>query len=527
MSLDMLLLPSWLLAGFITIYAAIYWLSTRPLDAREPPIVPSGIPYLGHLLGMVLQGGRYVKEIGLRYSPQKRPIFTLVVPNSRMYIVTDPGLAAVVQRSSRALSFTPVIPEVTERIFGLDKATKAIASKNLDPGPHEIKGFLAEIQEMTYAWLGPGEYLGQLTLDAVRDLKNEVENCRNLINSSADGTDTVNLLSWIQRLVTISTAKYLYGPDNPIARDPNLVEAFWDFDHGLGLLLLNMFPAVTAPRAWRGREKLVAALAEYLESGTYKTGSKIIQERVRIALKHGWTLKTAAREELSFLFAGIVNATTSTFWTVLQIFANPDLLVRVRDELHNIVHHEDGTDVHTLAIDDLRNKCPLLVAVYRECLRLNSDNNSIRVVKETTLLADRWYIAKGSIVQIAGGIIHADPSVWGPNVDKFDPIRFLGGHGGDTEKRTERQYHPAAFRAFGGGKTLCPGRHFAMSEILSLVALIILQFDIDAPNGGKIRVPKKNDAVLPVHILEPAEPVEVLLRPRNGKTFDIISSRDS
>ncbi|KAF7528610.1 hypothetical protein G7054_g10100 [Neopestalotiopsis clavispora] len=509
MSLDMLLLPPWLLAGFITIYAAIYWLSTRPLDAREPPIVPSGIPYIGHLLGMVLQGGRYVKELGIGYSPQKRPIFTLVLPNSRMYIVTDPVLAAAVQRSSRALSFTPVIPEVTERIFGLDKATKAIASQNLDPGPHETKGFLADIQEMTYAWLGPGEYLG---------------NSRWM---PAGGTDAVNLLNWIQRLVIISTAKYLYGPDNPIARDPDLVEAFWDFDHGLGLLLLNIFPSITAPRAWRGREKLVAALAEYLQSGTYKTGSKIIQERVRIALKHGWTLKTAAREELSFLFAGIVNATTSTFWMILQIFANPDLVAGIRGELHNIIHYEDGTDVDTLAIDDLRNKCPLLVAVYRECLRLNSDNNSMRVVKETTILADRWFLAKGSIVQIAGGIIHADPSVWGPNVGEFDPARFLGGHGGITEKRTERQYHPAAFRAFGGGKTLCPGRHFAMSEILSLVALIVLQFDIDAPNGGRIEVPKKNDAVLPVHILEPAEPVEVLLRPHNGKTVDIIQSRDS
>ncbi|ETS77868.1 hypothetical protein PFICI_09930 [Pestalotiopsis fici W106-1] len=524
MSLNMLLLPPWLLAGFITVYTAIYWFSTRPHDAREPPVIPSGIPYVGHLLGMVLQGGRYIKELGLEHS--KKPIFTLAVPNSRIYIVTDASLAAAVQRSSRALSFTPIIPEVTERVFGLDKATKAIASKNLDPGPGETGGFLSEIQEMTYAWLGPGDYLGQLTLEAVREMKIEVEHCKNMISLKVSQTDTVDLLGWVQRLVSISTAKYLYGPDNPIARNPGLVEAFWDFDHGLGLLLFNVLPAITAPRAWRGREKLVAALAEYLESGTYKTGSKIIQERVRIALKHGWTLQTAAREELSFLFAGIVNATTSTFWIVLQIFANPDLLAGVRGELQNVMIKGKEAGPNTLAIDDLRNNCPLLVAVYRECLRLNSDNNSIRMVKQTTILADRWYLAKGSIVQIAGGVIHADPSIWGSNVYEFDPTRFLGHDGLESERRKERQFHPAAFRAFGGGKTLCPGRHFAMSEILSLVALIVLQFDIEAPKGGRIKVPKKNDTVLPVHILEPAELVKVLLRPRDGGTVRITLTRE-
>lgn len=529
MPTDVLQPPTWLLAGLITLYAVVYYLSIRPRDAREPPIIPSRIPYLGHLLGMIFHGGRYVKTIGLRHS--QTPIFTLVVPNSRIYIVTDESLAAAVQRSSRALSFTPIIPEVTERILGLDKATKEIARRNLDPGPGETKGFLAEIQDMTYSWLGPGDYLSELTLHAAREMNHEVSQQKNAIESRASGSERVDLLAWVQRLVTVSTAKYLYGPDNPIAGDPSLVEAFWDFDHGLGLLLINVAPAVTARRAWQGREKLVAALAAYLESGTYKTsGSEIIRERVRIALGHGWTLRSAAREELSFLFAGIVNATTATFWIVLHVFADPDLLVRVRDELQGIIYRgEDGSEISTLAIDDLCKKCPLLVAVYRECLRRNSDNNSIRVVKETTILADRWYLAKRSIVQIAGGVIHADPSIWGPNVHEFDPSRFLGGgHGVDgTERRKEqRQLHPAAFRAFGGGKTLCPGRHFAMAEILSLVALIVLQFDMEAPSGGTIRVPAKNDAVLPVHILEPVEPVEVVMRRRGNRCFRMVISKE-
>ena len=130
------------------------------------------------------------------------------------------------------------------------------------------------------------------------------------------------------------------------------------------------------------------------------------------------------------------------------------------------------------------------------------------MVKENTLLTDHYFLKKGAVVQIAGGVIHADQSIWGDNVEDFNPGRFLESRQ-QSGNAKQNQIHPAAFRAFGGGKTLCPGRHFAMNEILSLVALVVLIFDIQAPDGNRIKVPKKNDGVLPVHILEPITPVRV------------------
>jgi cytochrome P450 len=521
--------------GLATAYLALYWHATRPLDSREPPVAPSALPYAGHLLGMLLRGGRYLKALGQQQqsAATATPIFALAtLPGSpRVYVVTEPALAAAVQRASRALSFTPLIPDVTERVLGLDGATAAVVRRHLDPAPGAAaRGFLADIQDMVYARLGPGDYLGELSREAAAALRDEVHAYRRMLVSSAGdssgGGDAVDLLEWVRHLVTTATARYLYGPANPLAADAALEQAFWDFDHGLGMLLLNVLPSITARRAYIGRERLVAALADYLEAGTYRTGSRIIQERVELALQHGWAIRAVARSELSFLFAGIVNATTSTFWIALQLFADPALLTRVRQEIEAVVITRDG-DCHSgednedklsggdvLSVEDLKTRCPMLVAVYRECLRLNSDNNSVRVVKEPTLLADRWYLAPGSIVQIAGGVIHSDPTIWGSNVDQFDPNRFLTG---------QQQVHPAAFRAFGGGKTLCPGRHFAMNEILSLVAMIVLYFDMDPSDGSeRIKVPRKNDGVLPVHILEPVEPVKVIIRPRPRKDVSIV-----
>ncbi|KAI0147322.1 cytochrome P450 [Xylariaceae sp. FL1272] len=504
-----------LIAGVAAAYALLYHASTRRADTSEPPILASGVPFLGHILGMALHGGKYIKNLGLRY--QHLPIFTLPVPNSRIYVVTEPSLAAAVQRASKVLSFTPIIPEVTQRVLGLDDATNEIARKNLDPGPGDERGFLADIQDMVYAYFGPGDYLNEISLDAARELKDEVMASIASAEAQPERRKPVDLLQWVRHVVTASTAKYFYGPQNPMVLDPSLEDAFWDFDNGLGGLLMNILPSITARKAYNGRERLVKALEDYLEDGKHITASKIVQKRIEIALQHGWTLRATARSELSFLFAGIVNATTSTFWILLQIFADPKLLATVRTEIMDSIRHDEGQHDETykrgtLGMADLRDRCPMLVAVYRECLRLGSDNYSTRMVKENTILADRYFLKKGAVVQIAGGVIHADQSIWGDSVDKFNPSRFLDkkSHGGGKSNAI----HPAAFRAFGGGKTLCPGRHFAMNEILSLVAVVVLLLDLKAPGGGEMKVPRKNDGVLPVHILEPTTAVEVLISKR-------------
>ncbi|KAI0904996.1 cytochrome P450 [Ustulina deusta] len=518
-------MASWIAIAFAA-YCLAYRYSAQKLDAKEPTVIASGIPFIEHVLGMALHGGKYIKNLGTRN--RHLPIFTLPVPKSRIYIVTEPSLAAAVQRASKVLSFTPIVPEVTERVLGLDKATMEITRKNLDPGPGDERGFLADIQDMVYAWFGPGSYLDEITLDAAREIRSEIFAFAASLEPHRGHEMPIDLLAWVRHLVTVSTAKYFYGPQNPIAMNPNLEECFWDFDHGLGKLLINMFPSVTARKAYKGRELLVRALEQYLENGHHTMSSKVVQKRVEIALQHGWTLRATARSELSFLFAGIVNATTSTFWILLQLFAEPQLLSIVREEIAQVLRpDEKNEDSHPrkyrLNITDLKDRCPMLVAVYRECLRLGSDNYSTRMVKENTILADRYFLKKGAIVQIAGGVIHADQSIWGDNAEDFNPSRFLERKQqlGNTK---QNQIHPAAFRAFGGGKTLCPGRHFAMNEILSFVSLVVLMFDIKAPNGGRINVPRKNDGVLPVHILEPISPVRVLISRRQHKYAEICSN---
>ncbi|KAK8919664.1 Protopine 6-monooxygenase [Metarhizium anisopliae] len=248
-----------------------------------------------------------------------------------------------------------------------------------------------------------------------------------------------------RHLVTVGSARYLYGPRNPIAEDPGLEAAFWAFDQGLGGLLMGVLPSLTASEAYQGRERMVTAFMKYFEAGHIKDGAQISRDRVRLEEQYGMNKQMIARSALSFIFASIVNTTTATFWMVLRLFANKKLLSIARREVAE--------------------------ALNASTEREGSKRLSIGILKNSL---------SGEMMRM-----------------KFNPQRFL------APKAQSGGIHPAAFRGFGGGKTLCPGRRFATNEILLFAALIVHGVDMSSPDGRDIRVPRKNDRVMPVHILEP------------------------
>jgi hypothetical protein len=56
-------MATWIAAA-LAVYVLLYQYSTRKLDAREPPIIASAIPFVGHTLGMAFYGGKYIKDLG-------------------------------------------------------------------------------------------------------------------------------------------------------------------------------------------------------------------------------------------------------------------------------------------------------------------------------------------------------------------------------------------------------------------------------------------------------------------------------
>lgn len=56
-----------IIIGLLTLSFALRYLSGRKLHPSEPTVVQPWIPIIGHLLGMVVHGGRYIKRLGLGF----------------------------------------------------------------------------------------------------------------------------------------------------------------------------------------------------------------------------------------------------------------------------------------------------------------------------------------------------------------------------------------------------------------------------------------------------------------------------
>lgn len=154
--------------------------------------------------------------------------------------------------------------------------------------------------------------------------------------------------------------------------------------------------------------------------------------------------------------------------------------------------------------------------------------NSVRVVSEDCMLDNRYLLKKGGLVMMSARAQHSNPAVWGDDVGEFYHRRFVKQGNGTGGKRP----NPVAFRGFGGDTTLCPGRHFATSEIVLLTTLLLLRFEVRPKDGGPWVTPSTAKSSQAEAVEQPDEDIEVEIAPRHeasGKTWRIAFSgrRDS
>ncbi|KIW91967.1 uncharacterized protein Z519_06949 [Cladophialophora bantiana CBS 173.52] len=486
----------------------------------EPPIIQPGIPYIGHILGIIRYGTKYFEIVNRK---TRYPIYTLPTLSTRQYIVTSPQIAALLQRQHKDLAFYNVILEVTRRLTNLRPSTMKIVMKNVN-AEHGDWGLMPTMHDMFNTVLGRGESLKDLT-------RSQMSIFSEMLNDVAVGGDCLetNLFQWIKSIFAFANAKSIYGPENPFALDSRLVDAFWDFEAGMLPLIIDIFPYITARRAYLGREAIAKALVDYVREKRYHKASLLIQKRIGINLSHGFTETEAGRSEIILLFAILGNAVPSTFWILANIISRPDLLAQIRNEIESAIHdNDDGSRNINLSI--IETSCPLLVSTYRESLRLIGNLASLRYVLRDTVIGQH-HLRKDSIIQVAGIIIHHDPQTWGQDSDQFNPRRFIKGQVSATNADQEQseldlkepaatQLPPgvpsAAFRLFGGGSVVCPGRHFAQSEILAFVAYLLMAFEISAPDGTPITLPPRDNEKIPLSVIKPKGDVKVKITRRKG-----------
>lgn len=268
-------------------------------------------------------------------------------------------------------------------------------------------------------------------------------------------------------------------------------------------ILVGVLPSITARKPIAARNKVAQAFEAYYKAGGMEKASVLAQNRYNASKNNGVPLADIARYEVGGSIAVLVNTAPAAFWTLLLLYSHPSLLDDIRKEIDACTN---GTSTKTIDITTLKEACPLFLSSYQEVLRYRSMGTSVREVMEDTQL-DQWLLKKGALLQMPSRIIHQDSSLWG-DADQFKPRRFL------PEEKKNRP-SDICFRAFGGGKTLCPGRHFATNEILAVVAVFIARLDMKPVNGEWKHPTTLNTNVAAV-VLEPDDDIRVEIKTRPG-----------
>ncbi|KAF2470376.1 cytochrome P450 [Lindgomyces ingoldianus] len=469
-----------------------------PHHPSEPPLLAQPFPLLGHLFGM-LRHGSYYYSIVSKYT--QAPIFTLRVPGAKIYVVKSPRLASQVDRNPKDISFSPYAVIFAERI--LMSSTKGLKALRVNLYEEGCWGCLSETRKVMHDTMSPGNDLEILAKDIAKNMWPHLSSLDAIPN-----TGRVRLHEWLSHLICQSTSDAVWGPKNPF-KDPAVEKGFWAIKEQFAYLGLNFFPSVTARKGFYGREDLFNGFRKYYAENGQEDASPLVQARFKVNKKYDISMDDIAKYDLSVCLGVLINSTVSAFWCLYDLYSRPELLEEVRRGISDAVGSSSSTNgpVH-VDIEEVSTQYLKLEAIVREILRRKAFNVSGRVILNDTALDGGYLLKKDSLLLVPSAELHENSEVWGKSAKEFDPDRFLRGSGFGAGVPA------SSHRTFGGGSSLCPGRHIFMKEVMVLLIIMVLRYDVRPVSGKWEDI--EGRAHISASILAPTKDVEVMVYERKG-----------
>ena len=251
------------------------------------------------------------------------------------------------------------------------------------------------------------------------------------------------------------------------------------------------------------QQKIFDAHLEYCKS-IPEDSSLLYKERWRVLREAGISETDCIKQQATLPIGMLSNTVPTCFWTIYELFSRHEILSDVRKELE-VKAVKQGGGEFVLDVSALKTECPLLLSVFQETQRVRHIHAAIRKVLEDTLLDGKYLLKAGNYLQMPGNSIHTNTALWGESATEFDPYRFIAD---PNNSKGPHRYAGSAFLSWGAPPHLCPARQFAATEILILLALLVLRVDLNPVAGswGKTPVLDYND---PVTVLNPKSDIDI------------------
>lgn len=238
-----------ILFALLSLYLVYQLLWASSHDPREPKLIKSSVPILGHIVGIYKHGSRHFTWIAYVYkisqlfrsyerkenrkripsnlshtdtpSSQKTglPIYLLpILGGGRIAIAHTPDVLSAIDRNPTAVAFIPLAALVIKKLSGLSaKGNKILCGKTAGPDRHE--GYMHILSKGVHSTLAPGPSLDAVTSIVAYDLNDSIRELHGK-------TTRINVLHWFRHVFGISSTDGIYGPGNPF-KDPKVEAGFW------------------------------------------------------------------------------------------------------------------------------------------------------------------------------------------------------------------------------------------------------------------------------------------------------------
>src|SRR5256714_5731876 len=169
----------------------------------------------------------------------------------------------------------------------------------------------------------------------------------------------------------------------------------------------------------------------------------------------------------TFLIAGHETTSGLLSCTLYALLKHPDGPRKAYEEVDRVL----GPDIDAKPTYQQVTQLTYITQILKEALRLwpPAPAYGIAPLKDETI-GGKYKLRKNTFVTVLVMALHRDPSVWGPNPDKFDPENF------SREAEAARPIN--AWKPFGNGQRACIGRGFAMHEAALAIGMILQRFKL-------------------------------------------------
>jgi cytochrome P450 len=246
------------------------------------------------------------------------------------------------------------------------------------------------------------------------------------------------------------------------------------------------FPSLTCRKIIAARETLQTAMREYYnnKSDQNEDVSVLIRDRAAMLRDAGLSDDDVGGYEILIVHVAITNTIGTGFWFFAFIHTTPGLVDSIREEAKGAIQR-DANDEVTIDIAHIAETCPLLLACYRETLRLTNQFIGNRQIMTDTTVSDSqnrtYFLKKGTSIQWPARFLHTSKEIWGDDAMDFKPERFLEVQKNPDSQDTKTKM--ASYIPYGGGKHYCPGRAFAQAENVGFILTIILGYEVSPLKG--------------------------------------------